>query len=218
MARKELIGEDWINSRQKRAMDICVATSLLPVALPVGAIALGLNRVIDGEDVIFRQTRIGQGGEPFVISKIRTMRAPDPLEADNPKDRITWFGGKLRRLCIDEIPQIKNVLDGSMSLVGPRLAREAYIQKMEAALPRNSFDEWLDAYYRSIPGGVSSFGIACRSDLEGEPTYLEKAHLDLRDFHNASARYDFGLLRQASRIGSRLILKSVLGKSGGHSR
>lgn len=105
----------------KRALDLLGATLGLLVLAPVlGIIALAIT-LDDGGPVFFRQLRIGEGGVPFRIWKFRTMRAaagaPITVGGDS---RITAVGRRLRRCRLDELPQLLNVVTGTMSLVGPR--------------------------------------------------------------------------------------------------
>jgi len=119
----------------KRAIDIVLASIALILLLPPLAL-IALIIVCDSAGpALFRQERIGKGGRPFVMLKFRTMvadrRARDagPPKGlgerrrvhKSPEDpRITAVGRFLRRSCLDELPQLWNVLGGSMSLVGPR--------------------------------------------------------------------------------------------------
>jgi lipopolysaccharide/colanic/teichoic acid biosynthesis glycosyltransferase len=107
----------------KRALDIVVAATGLALTCWIVALAACLARFDTGASGLFRQWRIGKGGAPFQICKIRSMRVGHPLQttataANDP--RITPLGRWLRRTKIDELPQLWNVLVGDMSLVGPR--------------------------------------------------------------------------------------------------
>jgi exopolysaccharide biosynthesis polyprenyl glycosylphosphotransferase len=116
--------KDW-KGVQKRAFDLVLGWVLLVMLAPVmGAIAL-LIRFDSPGPVLFRQRRLGFNNNVITVFKFRTMfhHASDPLanrltERNDP--RITRLGGILRRLSLDELPQIFNVLNGEMSLVGPR--------------------------------------------------------------------------------------------------
>ncbi|MDQ3759564.1 MAG: sugar transferase [Actinomycetota bacterium] len=103
----------------KRAVDLAL---LVILALPALAIALPSAlaiRLTSPGPVLFRQERIGRGGEPFDVVKFRTM-----VEGENPvfpdETKITRVGRLLRRLSIDEVPQLLNVAHGEMSVIGPR--------------------------------------------------------------------------------------------------
>ncbi len=109
----------------KRAMDIAIASAGLLVAAPfllLAALAISLE---GGGGVLFRQSRIGFNNRPFTVLKLRTMAADavgqdGSAQAVRGDPRVTRVGAILRRTSIDELPQLLNVLDGSMSLVGPR--------------------------------------------------------------------------------------------------
>jgi len=107
-----------------RAADLVLATAALVFLAPVlAAIALGVRLSSPGP-VFFRQTRFGRYGKPFRIYKFRTMvcteDGPAIRQACRDDARVTPFGRVLRRLSLDELPQLLNVLQGDMSLVGPR--------------------------------------------------------------------------------------------------
>lgn len=120
----------------KRAFDVVTAALLLLLLSPVLLVAAGAIRLTDSGGVMFRQTRGGRCGRPFKLLKFRTMRAgrtPDPKELvplDHPE--ITRLGRLLRRLKIDELPQLINVLRGDMSMVGPRPTLPDQIAKYDA--------------------------------------------------------------------------------------
>ena len=109
----------------KRFMDLAIGLSLVGAALPfLLLIALALKLDSPGP-VFFRQTRIGRHFRPFEMVKFRTLRhnMPDPhsrYEMSENDPRITRVGAFLRNTSLDELPQLYNVITGSMSLVGPR--------------------------------------------------------------------------------------------------
>ncbi len=106
----------------KRALDVAVSGLVLLGSAPILLLAMALVRWQLGAPVLFRQSRPGLHGEPFTIIKLRTMR--DALDATGQplpdSARLTRLGRWLRKLSIDELPQLMNVLRGEMSLVGPR--------------------------------------------------------------------------------------------------
>jgi polysaccharide biosynthesis protein PslA len=109
----------------KRTTDILLAGAALLIAgLPMLTLGV-LMKLIDGGPILFRQQRIGLDNRPFTVLKFRSMRpAPDAAgtcpQATRDDPRITRLGHILRRTSIDELPQLLNVLAGTMSLVGPR--------------------------------------------------------------------------------------------------
>lgn len=112
----------------KRVMDVCAAAAGLLLLSPLLLLITFLVRLTSRGPVLFRQQRLGKGGEPFTLYKFRTMRhlAPRVIAADGSMvltkndNRLTPVGGWLRAFSMDELPQLLNVLKGEMSLVGPR--------------------------------------------------------------------------------------------------
>ena len=114
----------------KRAVDLVLSVIALIVLLPVLMIIAGMVRVKLGPGVLYRQARVGRNGQNFVMLKFRTMRHRTEVETDDGDEhathkthdhpRLTEFGRVLRRLSLDELPQLWNVIRGQMSLVGPR--------------------------------------------------------------------------------------------------
>ena len=123
----------------KRAFDLVVATLGLLLAAPLLPVLVLLVRFTPGP-VVYRQTRVGEGGRHFTILKLRTMR-PDAEDAGSPRytqvgdDRVTSVGRVLRRTHLDELPQLWNVLRGEMSIVGPRPERPEFVDLLEQTVP-----------------------------------------------------------------------------------
>jgi lipopolysaccharide/colanic/teichoic acid biosynthesis glycosyltransferase len=120
----------WIN---KRIFDISVSSLLLPLLLTTGVILLFFNLFFNPGKLFFIQKRMGKNCEIFFAIKFRTMthveeitrKYDDPIETN----RITPLGKILRKMRIDELPQILNVLKGEMSLIGPR--PDYYVHALE---------------------------------------------------------------------------------------
>jgi lipopolysaccharide/colanic/teichoic acid biosynthesis glycosyltransferase len=109
----------------KRALDLLGAVAILVVSAPVLLVALILIRVESHGHPIYRQRRVGLGGVPFDLYKLRTMVTGAEylgagLAVDEGDSRITRVGAFLRRTSLDEVPNLINVVRGEMSLVGPR--------------------------------------------------------------------------------------------------
>lgn len=123
-------------SLSERALDIAVATVTLVVCLPLLAVLAVIIRV-DGGPLLFRQQRIGEGGHPFTILKLRTMRVgADQSSWSSEEDpRVTSIGRFLRRTHLDELPQVLNVLRGDMSIVGPRPEQPSFVDRLEHVVP-----------------------------------------------------------------------------------
>lgn len=106
----------------KRLFDIvlsCIA--LIICVIPMGIIALLIRKDL-GSPVIFRQERIGRNEQPFMLLKFRSMRTAFDADGVHLPDeqRITELGRSIRKLSIDEVPSLINILKGDMSIVGPR--------------------------------------------------------------------------------------------------
>jgi len=117
-----------------RMLDILGSAAGLAAASPVLALSALAIKVADGGPVLYRQERIGLGGEPFTILKLRTMsvgaeRKGLGLQVSSNDSRITKPGKLLRASSIDELPQLINVLRGDMALVGPRPTVRSQVQK-----------------------------------------------------------------------------------------
>lgn len=106
----------------KRLFDFSVSLIALTILLPIILITAFLIRVKIGSPVIFKQERPGQKGNPFYVYKFRTMTDERDVNGTLLSDdiRLTSFGKLLRKLSLDELPQLVNVLKGDMSFVGPR--------------------------------------------------------------------------------------------------
>lgn len=111
-----------INRRGKRLFDLVLALALALPALGACFAFAVLIRLVDRSSPLFRQQRVGRCGRPFLLYKLRTMRADSPNlpTHESSASHVTLLGRFLRRTKIDELPQLINVLRGDMSFVGPR--------------------------------------------------------------------------------------------------
>jgi lipopolysaccharide/colanic/teichoic acid biosynthesis glycosyltransferase len=124
----------------KNGFDFVAALAMAVVALPVIAVAALVVRVTSRGPAFYTQARLGLGGRPFTIYKIRTMidkceSLTGPRWAIPGDPRVTRFGWFLRVTHLDELPQLLNVLRGDMSLIGPRPERPEFLPELEEALP-----------------------------------------------------------------------------------
>ncbi len=129
------------NRVMKRAMDIALGALALVIAAPLMLAIAALVKLTSRGPALFSQERMGLDGRVFRVWKFRTMRTdaeessgPVWAVADDP--RRTPIGGVLRRLSLDELPQLLNVLRGEMSLVGPRPERPVFIEEFRRHVPR----------------------------------------------------------------------------------
>jgi len=124
----------------KRVFDIVCATALCVLAAPIMAVAAVLIKLESAGPVLYRQERVGRNGRTFSIAKFRSMRTDaekdgKPRWASANDDRVTRIGHFIRRLRIDELPQLFNVLKGDMSLVGPRPERPYFVEQLTQEIP-----------------------------------------------------------------------------------
>jgi exopolysaccharide biosynthesis polyprenyl glycosylphosphotransferase len=194
----------------KRANDLALTTVGLLIISPL---MLGIATVIklqDGGPVIFRQARIGRDGKPFTMLKFRSMvvdaedRKLDLMESNEGKGglfklsndpRVTRFGRFLRAFSLDELPQLFNVLAGSMSLVGPRPHLASELARMPSEASRRSL---------VTPGLTGLWQVSGRSNLEGD----DAVRLDLRYVENWSLTLDLLILWKTA--------SAVIARRGAH--
>jgi len=167
----------------KRLFDIAVASSALVTFSPVAGVVALLIRHRLGSPILFRQRRPGLHGVPFEILKFRTMtdeRGPDgallPDEA-----RLTPLGKALRRLSLDELPQLINVLGGELSLVGPRPLLVRYLDRFSPEQARR---------HEVKPGLTGWAQVNGRNGI----TWEEKLELDVWYVDNQSFLLDMKIL------------------------
>jgi lipopolysaccharide/colanic/teichoic acid biosynthesis glycosyltransferase len=120
-----------------RLFDIVGSLAILTLALPVIVVVALLIKLTSYGPVLYRQERVGKDGKVFTLCKFRTMindaeKHIGPVWAAKDDDRITPVGRILRRMRIDELPQLWNILRGEMSLVGPRPERPYFVARHKA--------------------------------------------------------------------------------------
>lgn len=118
-------------ARAKRALDIAGSSILLLITAPIQALCAIAIAANDGRPVYYHQSRVGKDGKIFRIHKFRTMTVgTDLVAAGYPSpEMVTKVGRTLRRLSLDEIPQLANILRGEMSLIGPRPALPSQVER-----------------------------------------------------------------------------------------
>ena len=169
----------------KRLFDVLVSLALAPLMLPILVAASAIILLTMGRPVLFRQARVGLGGRPFIILKLRTMR---PSEADGQiattiaDRRVTPVGRWLRRFHIDELPQFWNVLTGEMSLIGPRPEQpalaEAYAREVPAFAYRQLVRPGITGWAQ-VRAGYAANLAETRVKLEHDLFYLKNCSLGL---------------------------------------
>ncbi len=173
----------------KRAIDLVGSALLAIPAVPLCTIMMMVIRR-DGGPGIFRQERIGEGGRPFTLYKLRTMRPSSGADAqwaavDDP--RVTPAGRLLRATHVDELPQLFNVVRGEMSLVGPRPEQRAFVDRLEREVP------FYDRRHLVQPGITGWAQIRCGYARSESASIWKHCH-DLYYLKHRSIGTDFRIL------------------------
>ncbi len=171
----------------KRLFDIIAAGVLLIICWPLIAVLILLTWLTSGRPAIFRQLRIGRDGIPFTAYKLRTMEmriAEDDdiyTRADDP--RITRLGRILRKLRLDELPQLWNVLKGDLSLIGPRAEWIKCAERYEKKIPFYHFRHL-------VKPGITGWAQVNYPYGESEQDAIEKLKYDLYYIRHYSLKLD----------------------------
>lgn len=169
-----------------------IALALLLLGSPIILLTMLAVRLTSRGPAIFRQTRVGLNGRIFVMYKIRTMRADaeaatGPVWSQTNDPRVTQVGRLVRKLHLDEFPQLINVIKGEMGLIGPRPERPEFTQRLAVAIPR-----YLDRLV--VPPGITGLAqinLPPDSDLD---SVRRKLALDLRYVQEAHFSLDLRIL------------------------
>ena len=179
----------------KRAIDIAIVLMALPFALPIIALCAIAVRLDSQGPAFFTQLRTGRGGKQFRMYKLRTMvhnaaelkqkyahlnelSWPDFKITNDP--RVTRVGRFLRRTSLDELPQLLNVLQGDMSLVGPR----------PTSFSADTYRLWHTARLEVQPGLTGLWQVSGRNELD----FDDRLRLDISYIRNRSLRLDLLIL------------------------
>ncbi len=177
----------------KRGLDILVATAGLLLIAPLLLLTAVVIRLDSPGPILFKQTRNGFNNRPFQILKFRSMRVLEDgdaiRQASRHDSRVTRVGQWLRKLSIDELPQLWNVLRGEMSIVGPRphaLAHDAHYEKLIGDYP----------YRQHVKPGLTGWAQVngSRGETPTVETMAERVRLDLWYVENASVWLDIRIM------------------------
>ena len=167
----------------RRVVDVTAAVAGLTLLSPIILGSMVAVRIRMGNGVLFRQRRLGLGGEPFEVLKLRTMLHPKPGREASEFDaeRLTPLGSWLRATSIDELPSLVNLLRGDLTLVGPR------------PLPVNYWPRYRGAEYRRFevkPGITGLAQINGRNSVD----WPERLGMDVRYVETRSLAGDAKIL------------------------
>lgn len=182
----------------KRAIDVGVSILGLMASLPILLLtSIAIKLESDGP-VFYRQERVGQNGKSFIIYKFRSMSAKaeaniGPVWATKDDPRITAVGRLIRKLRIDEIPQMINVLKGEMSFVGPRPERPFFVQTLRKRIPYYSLRH-------SVKPGITGWAQISYPYGDSEEDAVEKLQYDLYYMKNMSILFDLQILFESLKV------------------
>ncbi|MGD2062025.1 MAG: sugar transferase [Nitrospirota bacterium] len=181
----------WTTRHAKRAWELLFTAIALPLCLPLFALVALLIKLESRGPVFYRQERLGIHGRPYTVWKFRSMYAD--AEKDGPRlateddERITRVGYWLRRLRIDELPQLFNVLAGHMSLIGPRPERPCFAHELENEIP-------FYAYRTAVKPGITGWAQVNADYAMTVDEHREKLEYDLYYIKNLGLWLDLRIL------------------------
>ena len=172
----------------KRLFDVALSSTLLVICFPLMAAAVCLIWLTNGRPALFRQARVGREGEVFTIYKFRTMAVSNGAENDDIYTRendlrITRMGRWLRKLRLDELPQLFNVLRGDMSLIGPRAEWIKCAERYERKIPFYHFRHL-------VKPGITGWAQVNYPYGESDEDAVEKLKYDLYYIRHYSLKLD----------------------------
>jgi len=182
-----------------RSLDLFSSLAVLVVALPAMIITFLAIKLEDGwqAPALYRQARVGLGGRMFKVLKFRSMHQDAELNgaqwAQHADPRVTHVGAIIRKLRIDELPQVFNVLHGDMSFVVPRPERPEFVAQLAEKIP----------YYAQrhcVKPGITGWAQLCYPYGSSENDALEKLQYDLYYIKNNSLLFDLAILIQTAEV------------------
>ena len=183
-----------------RLLDIVASAALLALAWPLMLLAMIAVKIEDGwrAPVFYSQVRVGLEGLHFEVLKFRSMRVDAeqvgaPMWATPGDPRMTRVGAVMRKLRIDELPQLLNVLLGDMRFVGPRPERPEFVRELEDRIP----------YYRerhTAKPGITGWAQLCYAYGASAEDAAEKLQYDLYHVKNHSLLFDLMILLQTVEV------------------
>jgi len=187
-----------------RAADVALAGGTLVLVSPVLALAALAVKLEDGGPVLYRQTRVGRDGSDFELLKLRTMIVGAEtmgagLSVNHGDERITRSGRLLRKLSLDELPQLWNVVRGEMSVIGPRPTLRYQVEQ---------YDERQRHRLDVKPGITGWAQVNGRAELP----WADRIELDVWYVEHRSPRLDLRILARTPRA---LFRGTYKGETGG---
>jgi len=180
--------DNRFNAFLKRLVDILGSLALIILTSPIMLVAAIGVKISSPGPILFKQTRVGKMGKPFSMYKFRSMRVnveSDEAWSNEEDSRKTKFGAFIRKTSIDELPQLFNVLFGSMSLVGPRPEIPHFVEYFKERIPL-----YMVKHY--VKPGMT--GLAQIRGLRGDTSIEDRIHADIEYIENWSLGMDIMIL------------------------
>lgn len=181
----------------KRVSDVLIALVGMVVLFPLCILIALLIKLDSPGSVFYRQMRVGLRGQPFMIWKFRSMyqdaEKNGPRWAENRDPRVSRVGRVLRKLRLDELPQLYNVLRGEMSLVGPRPERPVFVEELRKTIP------YYDIRHTVRPGVTGWAQTKFRYGSSAEDSH-SKLQYDLYYVKNVTFGLDVRILIETVRV------------------
>jgi sugar transferase (PEP-CTERM system associated) len=189
-----------LQSRLERVLDVIASLGLLAITWPFMILTVVAIKIEEGPlaSVLYRQVRVGERGQPFSLMKFRSMREDAerdgrPQWAATNDSRVTRVGRVIRKLRIDELPQILNVLNGEMSLVGPRPERPEFVSQLNTKIP-------LYRERHTIKPGITGWAQLCYPYGANETDAAQKLQYDLFYVKNRTLLFYLAILVQTVEV------------------
>ena len=182
----------------KRVIDVLASFLGLILSAPLSLVTALAIKLEDAGPIFYRQERVGQNDKRFILFKFRSMAegAEDqmgPVWAAENDPRVTRVGAIMRKLRIDEIPQMINVLKGEMSFVGPRPERAYFVEQLEQSIP----------YYdlrHSVKPGITGWAQISYQYGDSERGAIEKLQYDLYYIKHMSPVFDLQIIFESIKV------------------
>ena len=194
------LARNSLQSQLERLFDVVASFGLFALTWPLMMLTVIAIKIEDGPraTVLYQQTRVGERGQPFRLLKFRSMREDAerdgrPRWAAANDDRVTRVGRVIRKLRIDELPQMLNVLNGEMSLVGPRPERPEFVSQLNTKIP-------LYRERHTIKPGITGWAQLCYPYGSNETDAAAKLQYDLFYVKNRTLLFYLAILVQTVEV------------------
>jgi sugar transferase (PEP-CTERM system associated) len=182
----------------KRTIDVVASFFGLLLSAPISLLVAIAIRLESPGPILYRQERVGQNEKRFILYKFRSMThnaeaSSGPVWAAQDDPRVTRVGAIIRKLRIDEIPQMVNVLKGEMSFVGPRPERPFFVEQLKQKIP----------YYdlrHSVKPGITGWAQICYRYGDSEQDAVEKLQYDLYYIKHMSPIFDLQIIFESLKV------------------